>query len=71
MITIFHMSKNQRKIDHVKQRYGRYKKDLTKLPKMKTTTSKIKSTLDRNNGRLGIPEEKFNELEITAIDTIK
>ena len=36
---------------------------------MKTTMSKMKSTLDVINGRLDI-EEKISELEDVAIDTI-
>lgn len=37
---------------------------------MKRIISKIKSILDGINSRLDLPEDKFSELEDTAIETI-
>ena len=38
---------------------------------MKITISEMKNTLDGINGKLNIPEEKFNEPEDTAIEAIQ
>lgn len=38
---------------------------------MKITISEMKNTLDGINGKLNIPEEKFNAPEDTAIEAIQ
>lgn len=48
-----------------------FKKALIKFIELKTTTSKMKNTLDEINGRLDIAEEKINELKATELATIQ